>query len=396
MPQGLIAGFPAPDFKTPSLPFSKSADESAGGPGPEDANVRSSTSTPTADAAVPHLFRPMSCRPQDEVGAHTRRSLAHQSFFQGGQFSFDSVASSLDDSGYYSSVSAEQNDAEGQQTAAAQRNAPFRPPTADGEIYKARNTKMPAVGSNPDFDPEFANPTKRIRPASPGNDEDIVLTRQNSRSHDVPKRPCVRRNPSRSHSTLPRATSLDNSSAGGTQTSTYPPNVPHPTAVIGGLPGLEFSEADLARYAELYEQGSERWSKATMEEWLAGANDIMARFTEMIDLVSLFIPLVAASVHGITDRVPDRFFIDQGTYEVCARLFPAFTPWYANALRTFVQIGISSKVSLYKSLQTRLADEHSTLLQRANELRDASQTLVRDSGSIGGGLDSNNIDARSY
>ena len=46
----------------------------------------------------------------------------------------------------------------------------------------------------------------------------------------------------------------------------------------------------------------------------------------------------------------------------------------------------SSKMNLYKSLHIRLSDEHSTLEQRAIELRDASQTLVRDSGTIGGAL----------
>jgi hypothetical protein len=53
---------------------------------------------------------------------------------------------------------------------------------------------------------------------------------------------------------------------------------------------------------------------------------------------------------------------------------------------------VSSKVNLYRSLHTKLADEHSSLDQRANELRNASQGLVRDSGNIGGGLDSNNLD----
>lgn len=59
-------------------------------------------------------------------------------------------------------------------------------------------------------------------------------------------------------------------------------------------------------------------------------------------------------------------------------------------------MGISSKVVLYKSLHAKLADEHTALEHRASELRDASQALVRDSGSIGGGLDSNNIDARTF
>jgi hypothetical protein len=286
-PQGPAAAFPLPDFKTPSLPLSKSADGTGGGLGPGEINMRSST--PTADAAAAsNLFRSMSSRPQDEVGAHTqtRRPLTHQSFF--GQFSFDSAASSVDDSGYYSSVS-EQNDHEGDQIASAKRNVPVRHPTTGGEVYMGRNTKMQAVDGNPDFDADFAKPTKRsLQPASPGDDVDIAPTRRNSRSHDIPKRLCVRRSPSRSHGTLPRATALENASAGGTQTFILPPHVPQPTAAIGDLPGLEFSEADLGRYAELYEQESERWSKATMEEWLAGANDIMVKFTEMIDLVSLY------------------------------------------------------------------------------------------------------------
>jgi hypothetical protein len=256
--------FSAQVFKTPLLPFANSADEAgaAGSGGPGEINTRSSSMSTAADAAaVSNLFRPTSCRPQDEVGgAQTRRPLAHhQSFFGGGQFSFDSVASSVDDSGYYSS---EQNDHEGDQIAPAKRNnVPTTRPTAGNEVYK------------------------RIRPSSPGDDEGVVLTRQNSRSRDIPKRPCFRRSPSRSHGTLARPMP-ENASAEGTQTFILPPNIPHPTAAIGDLPGLEFSGADLGRYAELYEQGSERWSKATMEEWLAGANEIMAKFTEIIDLVS--------------------------------------------------------------------------------------------------------------
>jgi len=58
--------------------------------------------------------------------------------------------------------------------------------------------------------------------------------------------------------------------------------------------------------------------------------------------------------------------------------------------------GFSSKVNLYKSLHTKLANEHSSLERRAIELRDASQALVRDSGNIGGGLDSNKLDKLLY
>jgi hypothetical protein len=62
----------------------------------------------------------------------------------------------------------------------------------------------------------------------------------------------------------------------------------------------------------------------------------------------------------------------------------------------FICMGVSSKVILFKSLHTKLTNEHTSLEQRASELRDASHTLVRDSGSIGGGLDSNNLDAPPY
>jgi hypothetical protein len=62
----------------------------------------------------------------------------------------------------------------------------------------------------------------------------------------------------------------------------------------------------------------------------------------------------------------------------------------------FTYVGFSSKENLYKSLHTKLADEHTSLEQRAKELRGASQTLLRDSGSIGGGLDPSNLDALTY
>jgi hypothetical protein len=208
----------------------------------------------------------MSCRPQDEVvqmnavPAPVRRPPSRPSFFGGGgaQFSFDGVTNSLDDSGYFSSVS-EHNDNEGDRLAAAapaNRNDPLR---------------------------NFANQAKRIRPASPGDREDIVL---DPRLNELSKRPCVRRSPLRSHGSPSQAAPLGRMSPADTQTFTLPPNVPHPTAAIGDFPGLEFSDADLGHYAELYEKGAERWSKSTMEDWLSGANDIMAKFTERMDMVS--------------------------------------------------------------------------------------------------------------
>jgi hypothetical protein len=72
-----------------------------------------------------------------------------------------------------------------------------------------------------------------------------------------------------------------------------PHKVSSPTATIEGFPGLEFSEDDLGRYAELYEKGTERWSRSTMDEWLAGANDIMVKFSEMMDMVSPLLTLPA-------------------------------------------------------------------------------------------------------
>ena len=57
-------------------------------------------------------------------------------------------------------------------------------------------------------------------------------------------------------------------------------------AAMGELPGLLFSETDPARYAELYER---RWSKALMEEWVAGADEVLAEFGDMMDMVSSFL-----------------------------------------------------------------------------------------------------------
>jgi len=292
--QGTGTGFSGPEFKKPSLPFApnlKSVDEGAdyaSGQNSVEIGTRPCPSASNADAttagAASNLFRSMSCRPQDEVAqmgavaAPARGPPSRPSFFGGGQFSIDNVAGtgSLDDSGYFS-VSG-QNDNEGDRipAAAANRNNIVR---------------------------NFTNQAKRIRPASPGDREEVVL---DARLRELSKRPCVRRSPLRSHGSLPQATPLGSLSPGGT----LPPNIPHPTAAIGDFPGLEFSDADLSRYAELYEKGAERWSKSTMEEWLSGTDDIMVRFTEMMDMVSPFIPLMV--------EFPSRFRfpVDQGAHVV--------------------------------------------------------------------------------
>jgi hypothetical protein len=333
-PQGssTAVGFPTPEFKTPSLPFGAAkgaADETA---------VAAQT------------------RPSVQSHRITSSSSRHQSFFGGAheQFSFDGPGGGNDnmddDSGYYSSVSmSEQNendddDGAGRrdQLAASPMNriqnrngAAFRRPPSTS-INPAISNEVPgqqvarggvnarAATVNPDFDASFANLTKRIRPASPEDNEDIVLVGGRSHQSELSKRPCIR--PSHSSSlrssrgSLPRASPipLDNVSCGETDRVLPPYNVPHPRATIEGFPGLEFSEADLERYAEIYEKGTERWSRSTMDEWLAGANDIMTKFTEIMDMVSpSHLPLVP--VPQWYSYVTRSIVTDQGTHEVRAQ-----------------------------------------------------------------------------
>jgi hypothetical protein len=245
----------------------------------------------------------MSVRPQDEMGAApAHRPPSRPSFFGNAQFPFDNVASNQDDSGYFSSVS-EQIENEGDRLSIpANRSHTARPSASGNEAQAARSLNVRAA-LNPDFDLNFANPTKRTRPASPADREDVILP---TRSHELSKRPCVRRSPLRSHGSVSQTPVFENVSPGpgGTQAFVLPPNVPHPSATMGDFPGLEFSEADLGRYAELYEKGTERWSGATMEEWLSGANDIMAKFTDMVDMVSLSFRLCLGPFGWRSDLFP--------------------------------------------------------------------------------------------
>ena len=222
------------------------------------------------DVVSPKSVRP----PGSESGGLGRpgRASEQSSFFGNAKFGFDSSAAGgelLDDSGYFS----EHADAE----APIDRFAPVKRTDAN-------------------LDTRFAHSTKRGRPASPGNDQDrdVAIAMQQSnrlRDSDPAKRPCVRRSPSRSRAPLSRTSSmLDIVPNERAPAFTLPPHIPHPTAALGELPGLQFSEADLRRYVELYEQGSERWSKASTEEWLAGADEVLAKFGEMIDLVNTFLP----------------------------------------------------------------------------------------------------------
>ena len=286
-----LPGFPTPEFKTPSLPFARSVEEVSRGPN------HAHTSSPAAatDHDVANMFRPKSCRPQQQGeigGVQTRRPLppssSEQSFFSIAKFPFDSSSSAgdLDDSGYFSEHTPD--DTEADRFGSAKRND----------------------GANSDT--RFA---KRGRAASPGNDgdEDIgVMAQQQSNRppRDLPKRPCVR-SPSRSRggplsTTAPMLESRAPDAREGASARAFvlPPHIPHPMAAMGELPGLEFSEADLARYAELYERGSERWSKAPMEEWVAGADDILAKFGDMMDMVSR--SLLAVRTWTFV-RLPDTF-----------------------------------------------------------------------------------------
>lgn len=284
-------GFPAPEFKTPSLPFAASKnviDESA-----------------AAQA-----------RPSGLARRTSSSSSRNQSFFGGAhdQFSFDDASGGNnnldDDSGYYSSVSGQNenddNEGGGQLAAPPTNRNQNRHDTAAGRRPpSAISNEVPGqqvARGGPDFEAGFANLTKRIRPASPGDCEDFVQVNARPRESELSKRPCIRPSPSpiprSSHGPHSRATvtSFGNASPGETQTALLPHNVPRPTATIEGFPGLEFSEEDLGRYSELYEKGTERWSRSTMDEWLAGASDIMVKFSEMMDMVSSLIFLVPVPI----------------------------------------------------------------------------------------------------
>lgn len=311
-PQGSVSsmGFPAPEFKTPSLPFAaaKSVTDEAGGGGAAQAHTSGLGRRTTSSSS----------------SSTTRR----QSFFGAAheQFSFEDAGGGPnnnldDDSGYYSSVSGqiETDDNEGAPPTNRMQNqngaavAVRRPPSVvsnevPGQQVARGGVNSRGTGVNPDLEASFANLTKRIRPGSPG---DIVLVGARPRESELSKRPCIRPShsplPRESHRSLSRATAtpLENASHGETETSMLPHNVPHQTATIEGFPGLEFSEDDMGRYAELYEKGSERWSRSTMEEWLAGANDIMAKFTEIMDMVSpyiLFVPVPVSVVFPCLSR----------------------------------------------------------------------------------------------
>jgi hypothetical protein len=332
-PQGsATVGLPAPEFKTPSLPFAtKSAAEET---------VAAQT------------------QPSGQSHRITSSSSRHQAFFGGAheQFSFDTPGGGNnmdDDSGYYSSVSmSEQNENDDDDGAGGDQLATSpmdriqnrigltavsgyrRPPSTSvnpavsNEVQGQQVARSGANGRagtiNSDFDASFANLTKRIRPASPEDNENIVLVGGRSHQSELSKRPCVRPSHSSSlHSShddsLPRAsvTPLENVSRGEPHTSLPPHNVPHQTATIEGFPGLEFSEADLERYAEIYEKGTERWSRSTMDEWLAGANDIMTKFAEIMEMVSrCHLPLVPVPVFVVFPCHSRSISTDQGTHEV--------------------------------------------------------------------------------
>ena len=348
-PQGsaTVAGFPTSEFKTPSLPFSD-----------KNAAVETTVAAQT--------------RPTGQSHRMTSSSSRHQSFFGGAheQFSFDGPGDGNnnmdDDSGYYSSVSmSEQNENDGDdeagrgdQLATSPMNRILNRNGAASAFRHPPSTSInPAVGNevsgqqvarggvnaraatvNPDFDASFANLTKRIRPASPEDNEDIVLVGGRSHQSELSKRPCVRPSHGSSlhspHGSLPRdsGTPLEIVSRGETHAALLSHNPPHPTATIEGFPGLEFSEADLEHYAELYEKGTERWSRSTMDEWLAGANDIMTKFTEIMDMVSpshlAILPVLVSGCSYHSCYITS----DQGAHEVCAQFSSSSTDYKSIAI----------------------------------------------------------------
>ena len=285
-------GLSAPEFKTPSLPFAT-------------ANVTSKNVTDENTAAQ--------ARPSGLGRRTSSSSSRNQSFFGGAhdQFSFDDASGGNnnldDDSGYYSSVSGQnENDDEGGGQLAApptnrnqNRNGVAAAVRRPSSVVSNETPGQQVARGDTDFGARFANLTKRIRPASPGDREDLVQVGARTRESELSKRPCIRPSlsppPRSSHVSHSRATvtPFGNASPGDTQPALLPHNAPHPTATIEGFPGLEFSEDDLGRYAELYEKGTERWSRSTMDEWLAGANDIVVKFSEMMDMVSplILIPM---------------------------------------------------------------------------------------------------------
>ncbi|KAI0258100.1 hypothetical protein BC834DRAFT_975555 [Gloeopeniophorella convolvens] len=307
VPQG--PGFAMPEFKTPTLPPVKGGEEAA-----------AATHIPTPDAGFGFFH----------TAAASGGGPGHSpAFFGRAQPSFDSVAS-LDDSGYFSSVS-EQTDTQERFSLVRRLSSAS---AAGGDRPGSRATQKHAMAANSGFDSNLANPLKRARHGSPGDDDEVILI-QDAQRHSTPRQQSIHGS-SRSQNNPQHANGPENARPGDAQAFALPSHMPGPTAAIGSLPGLDFSDTDLARYAGLYEQGSVRWASATPEEWLAGADEITGKFGEIVDMIKEH---------------------------------------------------MTSKMGLYKSLHGRLADEHSALEERAKELRDAGQTIVRDSGSIGGGLD---------
>ncbi|KAI0064959.1 hypothetical protein BV25DRAFT_1822739 [Artomyces pyxidatus] len=103
---------------------------------------------------------------------------------------------------------------------------------------------------------------------------------------------------------------------------------------IGDLPGLELTEADMQRYADLSERARIRWTEASLEEWHEGADEFTEKFGKLMNMVKEH---------------------------------------------------MTEKMKLYASLHSKLADHRSKLGGRAELLKKTRDTLVRDSEKVLGG-----------
>ncbi|KAI0044297.1 hypothetical protein FA95DRAFT_1681324 [Auriscalpium vulgare] len=104
-----------------------------------------------------------------------------------------------------------------------------------------------------------------------------------------------------------------------------------PSHALGGVLGLELSDADLARYTELHETACKKWTEATLEQWHAGADELTAKFGQMLNM---------AKDH------------------------------------------MTEKMNIYSTLHRKLSDHRAALSTRTESLRGAQGALVRDSTSV--------------
>ncbi|KAI0799984.1 hypothetical protein C8Q74DRAFT_383428 [Fomes fomentarius] len=87
-------------------------------------------------------------------------------------------------------------------------------------------------------------------------------------------------------------------------------------------------------HADSYEQARKKWSECSQEEWTRGADELAERFGKLLD---------------------------------------------------FVKEHMTTKLSLYASLQNRISEHRSVLSEREKALNEARESLVREGGAVVGG-----------